>query len=149
MTLWVYDPGQTTGYAKFSLSLFELTGFGEFELWGILDEQIRRDDIVVYEDIKVLAPSFNPIGLQVIGVIRFLCELRRVEVHAQQPSVIKGVLRWPILRLNQIKSPHARDAIAHGIYYIKSLQESKSREPFDWGEIKLPEYLVVPQTEIP
>jgi len=118
MTLWVYDPGQTTGYAKFTMSEFELIEWGDFPLWRDIQTQIKQGDTVVYEDIKVLHPSFNPVGLQVIGVIRCVCEEYDVKSIAQRPSVIKGVLTWPVLRLNQIKSLHARDAVAHGIHYV-------------------------------
>lgn len=115
MALWVYDPGQTTGYAKFN-SRGYLEEYGELVLWRGIDRQIRSGDTVVYEDIKVLHLSFNPIGLQVIGALRYIVEERgQIRLTPHSPSRLYGVKKWPIFDLSSIRSDHIRDAIYHGI----------------------------------
>ena len=115
MALWVYDPGKTTGYAKFDPQ-GKLEDYGEFSLWKKIEDQIQDDDTIIYEDIKIRHLAFDPIGLQVIGVIRYIVGKRsRVILTSQPPSIIYGVSKWPIYNLTKIRSVHARDAVCHGI----------------------------------
>jgi hypothetical protein len=65
--------------------------------------------------------DFNPVGLQVVGVIRFLCEKHGIPITRQPNSVIHGIERWGLYDLSEIKSPHARDAMMHGIVYLRKL----------------------------
>ena len=126
-TLYAYDPGQTTGWASFVLARSEkaaaLSRWGEFDLWRGIDEQIGSElcQTVVYEKIVPRHPSFNPIGLEVIGAIRYLGELHsRVVVH-QMNAQIHGVFKWETYDtlFKTIKSDHSKDAIAHGIVYLR------------------------------
>jgi hypothetical protein len=65
--------------------------------------------------------DFNPVGLQVIGVIRFLCEENGITPVRQPNTLIHGIERWGLYDLSGIKSPHARDATMHGIVYLRKL----------------------------
>ena len=115
---WVFDPGKTTGVAKFVGNC--LFWWGEFTIWEEFDHAIDENDNVVYESIYWHGPAFNPVGLEVIGVIKFLCKKRGVKPTAQHPQKIVGIQKWPIYDLSSIKSPHAKDAIYHGIIYFKN-----------------------------
>lgn len=127
--LYAYDPGLTTGWASFILAknekLATLSLYGEHELWRGIDSQIALDvcETVVYEKVIPRHPSFNPIGLEVIGAIRYLCELHgRVAIY-QMNAQIHGVFKWGTYDklFKTIKSEHSKDAIAHGIVYLKKL----------------------------
>lgn len=120
--VWCLDPGQTTGVALFSLDDQTLTFVNseDIVLWEGLDERILPGDRIVYENIIARHPSFNPIGIEVIGVIKFLARLRDCPLVRQSPTMITGVQKWPIFQWKHIKSPHQRDAISHGIVYAKS-----------------------------
>lgn len=125
--LYVYDPGGTTGWAEFGVQksgkVAALVSSGEYELWHGVEKQIRKrsDLIVVYENIVPRHMDFNPIGLQVIGVIRFLCEQVGTVPTSQPNGVIRGVERWGLYDFDNIRSPHAKDAIMHGIVYLRKL----------------------------
>lgn len=117
--IWVYDPGTTTGYALFLIleNSVKLTEWGEFLLWKKLDSQIELGvDHVIYE--KVVSPhhAFTPTGIEVIGVIKYLCQKNDISFTPQNPSLITGPKKW--YDLSQIKQPHARDAIWHGVFYF-------------------------------
>lgn len=120
MTLWVYDPGRTTGFAAFDEGVLEQ--WGEFPLWALIDGQIRRGDQVAYERIQALHPSFDSIGIQVIGVICYLSERAGIEPVAVHPGSLVGPQRWPgHEELRQLAgSEHAYDSICHGAVLTKS-----------------------------
>jgi hypothetical protein len=126
--LYAYDPGGTTGWARFEVlgKIAFLTASGEFPLWRDIPAQLaidyqHYDVVVVYENIIPRYIDFNPVGLQTIGVIRYLCESLGIP-HAHQPnSVIHGVEKWGLYSLDHVRSPHARDAISHGIVYLRKL----------------------------
>lgn len=125
MITWFFDPGLKTGYAKYRNAT--LVDWGEFDLWRGLESQISREDEVVYESFFLGNPAFRPIGIEVIGVIKYLCEKLNINPKTQSPSKIIGVFRWPIYDFSRIKSQHAKDAIAHGIVYFGK-------------DVKLPKY---------
>lgn len=129
--LYTYDPGGTTGWAHFEVDEEEkralLVASGEHELWRGIGIQLvgveYRENrvVVVYEEIVPRHMDFNPIGLQTIGVIRYLCESYGIRYVHQSNSVIHGVERWGLYSLDHVKSPHAKDAIYHGIVYLRKL----------------------------
>jgi hypothetical protein len=126
--LYAYDPGGTTGWARFEVfgkSAF-LTASGECPLWRDIPGQLVLDYqhyevTVVYENIIPRHMDFNPIGLQTIGVIRYLCESWGIPYAHQSNSAIHGVEKWGLYSLDHVKSPHAKDAIYHGIVYLRRL----------------------------
>jgi hypothetical protein len=129
--LYTYDPGGTTGWACFEVNEEEGKGIlvksGEHELWHGIEEQLYPPNYldnafrVVYENIVPRHMDFNPIGLQTVGVIRYLCEKHGIPHTSQPNAVIHGVERWGIYDLDYVKSPHAKDAIRHGIVYLRKL----------------------------
>lgn len=118
--LWCFDPGQTTGIAGFDLASGSLITLLEIETWHHLDAYIHPKDRVVAEQITWRSPSFNPVGLEVIGALKFLCDRLQVEITLQSPGAITGVLKWPIYDFSSIRSQHEIDALAHGIYWHRS-----------------------------
>ena len=126
--LYAYDPGQTTGWAKFVMHNVtrsaKLLDWGEFDLWHGIAGQLAEDatPTIVYEKIVPRHPSFNPIGLEVIGVIRFLSETHGCVAIHQMNAQIHGVFKWGTYDelFKSIKSDHSKDAIAHGIVWLKN-----------------------------
>jgi hypothetical protein len=116
---WVFDPGKTTGVAKFLGR--KLIWWGELDGWKTLAEKIWEGDRVIYESVHWRGVAFNPIGIEVIGVIKYLCYINNIVPIEQHPSQIEGIRKWPIYDWSTIKSPHAKDAICHGIVYFKNL----------------------------
>lgn len=124
--VWVYDPGGTTGWALFRRTPTAnqpatLIRWGECKLWHDIDKQIAPGDDVVYEKLYVLSPGFNPIGIEVVGVINYLCERARIVPHPQHPGILAGPYQWPGSKaLHKIvRSDHAYDAILHGVVHLK------------------------------
>ena len=121
MKLWVYDPGQTTGWASFTSSngTAVLEGSGVTTKWEGIDKQLRTDNTVVVESFYVLGPGVdakNP--LETIGVIRYLAKGKRCSLVEQPPSFKNWVRkRYPDL----IAVGHAGDAILHGVYHLTIL----------------------------
>ena len=131
MSIWCFDPGQTTGVAEFS-DTYKLLRHFEVTTWEGIDGLFSPGDTIVYEKITVRHPSFNPIGLEVSGVIKYLCWRDNYLCIAQSPSMITGIQKWPIFDFSSIKSQHERDAISHGIVFITLTRKC---------EIQLPEEL--------
>ena len=125
--LYAYDPGGKTGWAKFSTDANTRTALalacGEMPLWELLDAQIPSPFVyhVVYENIVARSLDFNPIGIQVIGVIRYLCQLHDMPVSHQSNAMLRGIEKWGQSEYNfkPIRSPHALDALMHGIVYLR------------------------------
>lgn len=119
--LWVYDPGQMTGYAKFRLGEFaaELEECGEFTTSTLLPAQIKPKDLVVYEKIIVRMHGFNPVGLEVVGAIKVLCQIHKVPCYPRSHQELTGIRKWRTYPLKNVLSDHAKDAIHHGVLYLK------------------------------
>ena len=118
--LLVFDPGRTTGWARFEDG--QLSAWGELILWRGIDKMIRHGDTVAYERIQALHPSFDSIGIQVIGVICYLCEQQQIEPRGVHPGSLTGPQHWPgheeLRKL--LSSEHAYDAVLHGAVLLKS-----------------------------
>jgi len=119
-----FDPGETTGYCVVNA----LTGkidVGAIRYWRGADRLIHsvRPDVVVIESFKLYPDrargqawsDFPPV--QVIGVLRFICEdLAHIKYALQSASEIKGfVLRIPGLKM----SAHEYDASRHAMLYLR------------------------------
>ncbi len=124
--IWAYDPGDTTGWALFARTPGReypatLIQWGEMRLWEDLERQIRRGDEVVHESLYVLSPGFNPIGMEVVGVIKYLCRKYGITPHKQHTGLLAGPYKWPgSTKVHKMaKSDHAYDAILHGVVYLK------------------------------
>ncbi|MHA1302221.1 MAG: hypothetical protein ACTSPI_00775 [Candidatus Heimdallarchaeaceae archaeon] len=127
MKLLTLDTGGITGFAIFQDGY--LVNYGEFPTWEGLPVLIPESDLVLYEEIRVARASFNPIGLEVIGVVKFLCERAKVKYTSQFPSQIKGAYQWPMYDFSEIRSQHITDAICHGIVYL-GLEKAKIPQKF-------------------
>lgn len=125
--LFAYDPGQTTGWAQFDVDTdvktARIVAWGEHDLWRGIDQQINDQltGSVVFEMIIPRHISFNPIGLRVIGVIQYLSECRKLPAVHQMNSQIQGVFMWGDYDelFASIRSEHSKDALAHGIVYLR------------------------------
>lgn len=127
--LFSYDPGGTTGFACFhiyrSRQIAVLELYGELSTWMDIDTHILHPDVqtVVYENIVPRSPEFNPIGIETIGVIKYLCRQRGIPAISQPNSLIHGISRWGTYDSlwGRVHSQHSRDALAHGIVYLRKL----------------------------
>jgi hypothetical protein len=75
---------------------------------------------VVYERLRTNLPYFDPIGLEVIGVIKYFSEATGHEIIGQTAGEISGLMLWPHLDpiKKTVKPIHAYEAALHGIKYI-------------------------------
>lgn len=123
MKLLAFDPGQTTGWARFEDTI--LTGAGTLSglgaVWGLLTD--FKPDKIVMEGFRLypgraaakIYSSFPEI--EVIGVIRLFAELHGIVLIEELASEAKQ--RYPDDRLKSmdlyIPNKHARDAVRHGL----------------------------------
>lgn len=85
-------------------------------------------ELVVVEAYTLLTPKFgrhaaqhSATTLELIGQIKGICMVRRVEVVQQQPAVRHVAMRsrwWRELE-GKPANDHARSAIAHGVYRLR------------------------------
>ena len=118
--LWCYDPGKTTGYSCWDLSNGKLCYWGQSPVWDRIDIHFTKGDIVVYEKLISKNPAFVAVGIEVIGVIKYLCNKLDIPCIPQMPNKISGITKWPLYQFKGI-SEHAKDAICHGISYFNDL----------------------------
>lgn len=133
MILLCFDPGETTGYAV--LVDGAPVEWGAFPWWSRLRALIEESkwgfpDGIVCERFSLYAQKAAVMvnnefaAAQVIGVVRFLAEQRGILVHLQPASCIhSGRALSPLLRplvdSLKIKGVHARDAVAHGLWWFR------------------------------
>jgi len=123
-----FDPGETTGWALYCTD--SGTGetckvSGEFPTWRLLHALIEsyNPDVVVYEEFRLYpamakAKSFSTFPeVEVIGVLKYLCQQRGLTPVAQKASY-KDQVEIP-RRVDGVKGPHARDALRHAVYYVE------------------------------
>lgn len=132
------DPGLTTGYAIFEG--LDLIHYGSFHLWDFLPRLIRepRASLVLCEKITVRAGNFNPVGIEVTGVLKYLAETSTPEIPVkfQIPSEMRGPNAWgsELLKLivdgNYANSQHAKDAVAHGLAYYSKQGVLRANHPY-------------------
>lgn len=126
--LYCFDPGGTTGFAEMTASDSEgviriLRGceIPTFEGLERLFPPVaigftRENFTIILEQLSSQHPSFLTIGLEVAGAIRYLAYVYRFELVLRPPSMMVAAQR--IHPLTEIKSPHIRDAVHHGISYV-------------------------------
>lgn len=126
------DPGaKYTGYCLFQVvdSHWGPVQRGTLEKWNCIEELILRADLVVYEryliyDNKTAAHTFSTVEpVEVIGVVKWLCEKHRVEVKAYNAGGAKRFVTDKMLRDLDLWMPgkdnrHARDATRQVIYEL-------------------------------
>lgn len=134
------DPGEDTGWVLFHTELFGMLDYGVCKLWQDLNIRIGLCDLVVCEDyrlyaFKAEAQSWTrPASVEVIGVVRYLCEIlekplvfqgasqrtffgsdRKPKLHAAGNKRLKDMGFW-------LSSKHSRDAMRHCLTYLHSLK---------------------------
>lgn len=124
MNILAFDPGETTGWC-FVADNGEYIA-GDAPLWEGIDELIENlptNSIVTIERFSLYAGkqeaqtnSTFP-ACEVIGVIKYLCNLYKVEYVIQGASV-KTYFQKRITYAEKM-SQHAKDAIMHAFYYRK------------------------------
>jgi len=136
MSILVFDPGHTTGWAFLSDGKIEA---GSFKMWGgvwnMIGQHINQKgfgiDTVVIEAFilrrgKALALSGGRLEtVQVIGYIKAVCDYYDIPYVEQQPAC-KSINIPRITGLNV----HAMDAVRHGLYYMKRHGSAKLYRAF-------------------
>jgi hypothetical protein len=133
-----FDPGGTTGCAMFDRckgdTQWHLIEVTQFSLWNRVEPYVTMADGVIFESIHVNHAHFNPIGLEVIGVIKYLCQLWDIPFISRSPGNLTGPMTWPILeefRKLSAKTPHGRDAMMHGVAFLGP--ENVALNDTDWA----------------
>lgn len=139
----VFDPGENTGWTNISIIVtndkpltyeFEgLTGGTSVRSHQKIGElfDIFFPDIVVFETFNMYPGmakelswnSFYP--CEVIGVIKYLAEKKKIKIYGQSPSIkrysggIDGI--WTTLRkTNENVTEHTKDSYLHLKYFLKN-----------------------------
>ena len=83
---------------------------------------ITNSDYVLYEELFASSGAFNPRGIEVIGVIKYICEFANIPYVSQKPTKMAAAYKWNgtsrFINLNFIDSIHSRDAAMHGLAYL-------------------------------
>lgn len=116
-----FDPGDATGVSYFKYGVFKQETIVR-DFVSIASAIASYDpDIVVVEEF-VLYPgkakhlSWNDMyAAQVIGVIKYICEVLKIPVVMQQANIKKFVDYTKC----EAKGDHEKDAFAHTWFYIK------------------------------
>jgi hypothetical protein len=92
-------------------------------------------ELVVIEAYTLLSPRFgrgtakhSALTLELIGKVKGICMVRQVDVVEQQPAVRHVAMRsrwWRELE-GKPANDHARSAIAHGIYWLRFKEMSRT-----------------------
>lgn len=112
--VWVFDPGETTGWIHVVDNVIENLGTFVPDYASEVLKRIEEHQFVLYETLHC-SPGFRPIGFEVIGAIKYVCVGIRVVPLGHSPMNMAGPMKWPELDpiRKVIKSPHIRDAIYH------------------------------------
>ena len=135
------DPGETTGWCLVNYEpenknkVPVVVAYGQTPTWKALPHMIHRPvvDHVVIENFR-LRKDLGPtqigsefIACQVIGVVRYLCEVAGIE-YTLKPAGDKEFFRRNTGRLRELgfvpsdyklhEGRHALDAIAHTLHYL-------------------------------
>jgi hypothetical protein len=122
------------GYAVFDDD--DCTEFGQFPYtdWQRVFDFFSTGtppDVVVFERFalypsRAAAQSWSEFpAVQVIGALRLLCAVHKYPIFAQPPSLIHAdgglspILRSEVERIVGRGKPHAKDAVAHGLYWLR------------------------------
>lgn len=126
VTLLAIDPGKTSGIALFKgEEIIETLKSDEDYLLYYIGLFANEIDVVVVEKFlhypwrknKTIHPFHTA---ELIGKIKLTAELHNLRI-VMQPAAIKKVVNDDVLEHFKIKekNKHIRDAIRHGIYYLK------------------------------
>lgn len=129
MLIQAYDPGELTGFCQFRIvdNTPVLVNSKEFRTWTELDQWIHPDvDYLIYESFTIRTMAVNPIPLEVIGVIKYLCKKSGINPIPQTPVQRTHADRVFKNQLADIKSlesrgivyEHRGDAIRHALTYM-------------------------------
>lgn len=129
------DPGKASGFAVFDISdpehpaIVYSAELEQFETVSFVHSALAEaasDYEVVMEEFKITPQTGknSPAGwsLEIIGAIRYFCELYEVPFTLQPPSKAKSFV--PNERMKAIGvwhrggEGHARDALRHGVLYL-------------------------------
>jgi len=119
------DPGVTTGYV-IATRAGEYPEWGELIMWRGLEELINKWQpyFIVYEAFTLYASKARQMinssfeAVQVIGVIMYLCEQRKIPV-TKQPALWASRVKLPYAVSHMIHSEHARSAARHAVVYYR------------------------------
>jgi len=133
MRVLAIDPGQTTGYAIGELGkTFVVLKTGTVASWSGLDSLIDKEKpvLVLYEEFRLFwgkrtaLVGNDMLTSQVVGVIRYVCQLRKITVLGRQPSVrnLPIIPRddWMKSFLKSLRTDHERDAVRHLYAYWRT-----------------------------
>jgi hypothetical protein len=114
MHVWSFDPGETTGWVYIEDNYIRESGtFSQAQAESVLNS-IQSGELVIYETLHC-SPGFRPVGFEIIGAIKYVCQHVGVLPVGHSPANMAGPMKWPELDSirKTIKSPHIRDAIYH------------------------------------
>lgn len=119
MIYTAFDPGGTTGWARYVSVGGGKFSCGQFPQSISVETLILHSDIVICEKLFVGSLDFNPVGFKVCGVIEyFAAKQRHINLVYQPPSSMKAVVAWDIVDTSQFKTEHPKDALYHLLFYL-------------------------------
>ncbi len=109
------DPGGTTGVALWDNG--KLISVSEGPLWAPFVELVPQVDLVVVEKLSWGPSPALAQAVEVVGALKLLAEMHH-EFVVEQPTAFRAGprARYGDL-LREIRSPHIRDAVYHGISF--------------------------------
>ena len=119
MKVVVFDPGGHTGFVTAfydcSRQAFEVLSYGYFFESDYVGELISDTDVVVCERITIRANThgFNPVGVEVMGVVKDYCNRKGILLEWQYPGLMKPALLWKVVDPGEFSSEHPKDAVCH------------------------------------
>ena len=128
MKVLVFDPGHTTGWCVIESDPLKLLVSGECEDWRGMKRLFLefKPDEVVYEIFRLYAwkaqvKSWDTfLEIEAIGVLKFLCLELGIPCIGQNPAERKFFTDEKLKEMDMLPvSKHARDAVRHGLLYIK------------------------------
>jgi hypothetical protein len=72
----------------------------------------------VFENVTSSGPQFKDHGIQVIGVVKYLCHQANIGYGKQQPAMRKPAFVWGENVIKHLPTEHEKDAVAHGLVYF-------------------------------
>lgn len=122
MILYAFDPGESTGWAKFVDTQIAEIGTTKLEDIYKLIEKLEGDIFVVESftvDKKRTGQWDKGKTLQVIGALKLRANQIGAIVVEQQPSIKPIAYKWMGGQYQKgKKNQHHLDAVAHGNYYL-------------------------------
>jgi hypothetical protein len=130
------DPGETSGWSI--TDDFKVVAKGQVKDWHGLDDVLFQynPQVVVFESFNLYAgQALNQIGqtfvtVQVVGVIRYLCEMNSIPCFSQGANCKKFYSDEKLAEMGiDASGTHAQthwvDAVRHAFYYLKFGRQKK------------------------